>query len=264
VIVAMLVLIAACPARQDVGEEVRRWINRLGDSSMDVREEAAKKLGEIGEAALPLLRAEVAHKFADAGLRVRAADLIESIEWKAAEKKFEERVRGSDGKGKKWERLVDNKARTWSLKYRLYAEEANEETMPTVAAVARDGTIIEARGIGVVKTFLPLVFGESKPIADDERREVAEACMLVLKRSLPLHSGIKVEPGSGNEADLDEHGRLRVGFMVIYPIWGPMGGWMTLQFGTESRLVGFGTKGWQWQLEQVYEKETERLANRRK
>jgi hypothetical protein len=252
--VAVLVLLSALSAPQEASdEEIRRCVQRLGDPSVDVRDQAMKRLAGIGEPALPSLRNVLQHQ--DAEVRGRAAGLIESVEWSLAEKKFEQRAGDGAGRRKKWERMVEGIVLKWSPKYRIYAEEADEESMPAVAAVARDGTIVEAHGIGVVNTFLPLVFGESKADADPLRREVQQACMLVLQRAFQLHFGIAVQPGFlgyiPERDERDERGGLRTGLTLNYLAWGPQA-YLTLRFGDDSRLVGL--TGRDGKLEEIYRK----------
>jgi hypothetical protein len=256
-ILTLLVSVALMPPAQETDRELRRLVDQLGDPSIQVRERAAKELVDLGEDALPILRSQAALVHSDAELRTRAAAVLETLQWKAAEKKFQDRIR----QGKKWERLLDEKLLKVSPKFRIYAEQADETSWPTVAAVARDGTITEAQGIGVVNTFLPFVFGEFKAAADQERRELREACMMVLKRSLPLKSGITVELDGllrflPERDDRDERGGLRAGFTVNYPKWGPHVG-VTLAFEGEGRLAALTRQA--WSLEWVYEKEGEHL-----
>jgi hypothetical protein len=251
---ACLVLLSAFSTPQEASDqEIWRFVERLGDPSVDVRDQVMKRLAEIGEPAMPSLRIALRHQ--DAEIRSRAAGLIESMEWRLAEKKFEERAGKGAGARKKWERLIEGIVLKWSPKYRIFAEEADEESMPAVAAVARDGTSVEARGIGVVNTFLPLVFGESKADADQERREVQQACMLVLQRAFPLHFGITVQPGFlgyiPERDERDQRGGLRTGFTLNYLAWGPQA-YLTLRFGDDSRLVGLS--GRDGKLEAIYGK----------
>ena len=60
-------------------DEVKQWIDRLGDDSAKVREEAAKKLQGLGQAALnPLRQAIKGHP--DADVRLRAAVIVAAIQ----------------------------------------------------------------------------------------------------------------------------------------------------------------------------------------
>jgi hypothetical protein len=254
-IVALLLVALSVP--QEADQELRRLIDQLGDASVQVRDQASRRLIDLGEDAMPALRGQASLVNADAELRARAAAVLETIQWKLAEKKFEGRV---GAKGKKWDRLLDETIVKCGSTFRIYAEQADETSWPTVAAVARDGTITEAQGIGVVDTLLPLVFGKSKAAGDQERREIREACMGVLKRSLPLKSGITVELGLlgfvPERADRDDRGGLRAGFSVNYPAWGPHVD-VTLVFGGEGRPSSLARSA--WSLEWVYEKEETRL-----
>jgi WD40 repeat protein len=66
------------PDEEKVRQEVRKLIGQLDDDSPEKRDEATKRLEEIGEPALPQLR-EAADKGAGAETRVRARSVIEAI-----------------------------------------------------------------------------------------------------------------------------------------------------------------------------------------
>jgi WD40 repeat protein len=67
------------PDDEKVRAEVRKLIGQLDDDSPDKRDEATKRLEEIGEPALPLLR-DAAENGAGVETRVRARSLIKAIE----------------------------------------------------------------------------------------------------------------------------------------------------------------------------------------
>ncbi|HZT79866.1 MAG TPA: hypothetical protein VFA26_06580, partial [Gemmataceae bacterium] len=85
--VALIGLLSACgraapadkPDDDKVRQEVRRLIVQLDDDAPEKRDAASKRLEEIGEPALPLLR-EAAENGAGAETRVRARSLVKSIE----------------------------------------------------------------------------------------------------------------------------------------------------------------------------------------
>src|SRR5436305_14721960 len=58
--------------------DVKKLIDQLGDDDTEVRKQAAKKLEERGEEALPALR-EAAKSAGDADVRLRAAVLASAI-----------------------------------------------------------------------------------------------------------------------------------------------------------------------------------------
>jgi WD40 repeat protein len=65
------------PAEQPLAAEIARLIAQLGDDQFDKREEASKRLVEIGEPALPALRQALDSK--DAEVRTRAERLLAAI-----------------------------------------------------------------------------------------------------------------------------------------------------------------------------------------
>jgi hypothetical protein len=67
---------------KEVRKDVEKLVEQLGDNDIEVRENAAKKLREIGADALPTMRKSLEHQ--DAEIRRRLADLIPSIETTSA------------------------------------------------------------------------------------------------------------------------------------------------------------------------------------
>jgi hypothetical protein len=64
--------------------EPRLWIAELGSAKYAVREAATRNLDKLGEAALPALQAALAHAETPLEVRMRAANLVERIETRAA------------------------------------------------------------------------------------------------------------------------------------------------------------------------------------
>ena len=72
-------ILGDAPDDEKVRQEVRKLIQQLDDDSSEKRDEATRRLEEIGEPALPLLR-EAAEKASGAEVRVRARSVIRTIE----------------------------------------------------------------------------------------------------------------------------------------------------------------------------------------
>lgn len=78
-LVSFLLAVLAIPAR---GGEIEDLVRALGDDDYEVREKAAQRLTEIGEPAVPALRAATGNP--DAEVRAKASRALACIEWRTS------------------------------------------------------------------------------------------------------------------------------------------------------------------------------------
>jgi hypothetical protein len=136
----------------DPAHHARELVEKLHSDNIEDREEAAHKLKALGNEALPALRPLTSNR--DPELRLRAAEIIASIQWDLAEGNLDQLLKARGETRASWKRIAHPLIDKWFPHQRFYARSNREEEASNltrrVASVRHDGAVVE---LGELRMF---------------------------------------------------------------------------------------------------------------